>query len=298
MSGDAAKIASYTQTGSDQAKLVNQMIDEMGPAEFITKYNTGIAAVVGPVNLMVDSLIRLRTGAAATTDEINNFVGGFMGKMTAVRSVFQGPQVATEMKNYVNTLDKEFTTTREAMGLTDYTNPSGNRIASRNTGDIQAVLPDFEAKHGSTINNFTGIKFSDNKQALLDEYGVRYATGASVPDGTGGEYFVFESPREWYKAQNALWDRNLGQFTLPSALMNWKGVDDSNPNLTSAAAEQYTADILSDAFGNDYKSYLDKSYSELTQFEKENLMLSQLKRENYGAWQSMINDLQAGKPIF
>lgn len=167
---------------------------------------------------------------------------------------------------------------------------SGLSIPWNSPQEIRTVLPEFQLDiWGTRYNNPTWMKVTDRKSKLLDQAWVKYAKGWEVWDTTGWTYYVFPSGAEWRKAQNSLWSADdFWSLDLYWALIDWKWVSKNNPELSQEAADAYAADILAWAFWPEFNEYAGKSYFELTEWEKENLILAQLQRENPVAYKSYI----------
>lgn len=63
------------------ADKLSNTLKSMSARDFILKVKARDPKIFNDVRLLADSIIRLRTGAAATTDEVDTFAGGLASVM-------------------------------------------------------------------------------------------------------------------------------------------------------------------------------------------------------------------------
>lgn len=128
-------------------------------------------------------------------------------------------------------------------------------------------------------NNPAGITWHAASQGLKDAWtaaGVKFSMGTSRPSAEGGNYVKFDTVIDGINAREIAMERKSG--SVRNALMGWVGT--GNPATNAAYADSITR-----AAGIDGK----KTYSQLTDAEKEALSVQQLKREARGMYDEMVN---------
>lgn len=128
-------------------------------------------------------------------------------------------------------------------------------------------------------NNPAGITWhaasAGLKQAWKDA-GVNFEMGTARPSNEGGNYVKFATVIDGINAREIAMERKSG--SVRSALMQWVGT-------TNQANNAAYADSIIKLSGIDGS----KSYSQLSDGEKESLSVAQLRREAPGMYKEMLN---------
>lgn len=122
-------------------------------------------------------------------------------------------------------------------------------------------------------NNPTGITWPLSKWLgkSLDAVGIRYSIGTPRPSKEWGNYVKFETMEEWIHAYWLALSRN--NDVIADRLKSWVW-------WSAWHREQYVQNIMKTAFWAEWMSIRNKKFNDLTEREKDQLLMAQLKQES------------------
>lgn len=134
-------------------------------------------------------------------------------------------------------------------------------------------------------NNPAGLTFTATSQKLknlFDSAWIGYSEWTNRPEEEGWSYISFDNLSDWLSAMKLSF-YNTGWTDVKTRLMAWKWAG------TEQEKEAYVNDILRDAFG----STNNLQFSDMSSLQKEQLLVSHLKREDSALYSVLKDEIGA-----